>query len=560
MKIDLILVHAPAVYDFRDRDDILFAYLSNSDSVHVSPIFEMPPVGILSIQQYLSKKGFTVEFYNVASQMLRYPEFDVENFFKTVRADYIGIDLHWLAHAQGALELAKRYKEIHPHAKTVVGGISATYFHKELIGYPQIDYVIRGYDTLLPFEMLLNAHHSIDRLRQIPNLTFNHNGSIQINEATYIPNTYTACVDWGKIFSNHPSAKTPYNIVIPQTGCEYNCRWCGGGKYFFNKYMGQKRVAKKTRSMLAEELSSITTSSTASHTITMIDFWHEYPDLFETALNQFAHAKIGCVHYSLSRLPDIRTAMQMTKNVNAVFELSPDSSNPGVASNGGRGRYSMPRMEEFIDQLIDDVFIFEIYFMIGLPGQTADHVRQDIDYCEHILKKYQGKRVIPYICPMLPFLDPGSEIFDNPEKWGYTLFHRTFEDHRKAMTRISWKDRLNYETDCLTRDELVSISYEAVRKLTVLKNKYGLLSAGISENIIDLIDVTVSLLQEINTYQSLSENIKTRTAENVLAKKIVNYNKNIFRSVKSQQRPVDFGFAKQQWFDTDEAFKRILTV
>ena len=25
------------MYDFRDRDDVLFAYLSNSDSVHVSP-------------------------------------------------------------------------------------------------------------------------------------------------------------------------------------------------------------------------------------------------------------------------------------------------------------------------------------------------------------------------------------------------------------------------------------------------------------------------------------------------------------------------------------------
>ncbi len=50
MKFDVVLVHAPSVYDFRDRDDILFAYLSNSDSVHVSPIFEMPPVGVFALK------------------------------------------------------------------------------------------------------------------------------------------------------------------------------------------------------------------------------------------------------------------------------------------------------------------------------------------------------------------------------------------------------------------------------------------------------------------------------------------------------------------------------
>ena len=74
MKFNMILVHAPSVYDFRDRDDVMFAYLSNSDSVHISPIFEMPPVGILAIKQHLQRCGHTVEFFNVASQMVRHAD------------------------------------------------------------------------------------------------------------------------------------------------------------------------------------------------------------------------------------------------------------------------------------------------------------------------------------------------------------------------------------------------------------------------------------------------------------------------------------------------------
>ena len=73
MQYDLALIHAPSVYDFRDRDDVLFAYLSNSDSVHVSPIFEMPPVGIFALQQHARKKDYRARFFNVASRMLRDP-------------------------------------------------------------------------------------------------------------------------------------------------------------------------------------------------------------------------------------------------------------------------------------------------------------------------------------------------------------------------------------------------------------------------------------------------------------------------------------------------------
>jgi clorobiocin biosynthesis protein CloN6 len=40
IEADLILLHAPSVYDFRERDDILFAYLSDSGGANVTPIFE----------------------------------------------------------------------------------------------------------------------------------------------------------------------------------------------------------------------------------------------------------------------------------------------------------------------------------------------------------------------------------------------------------------------------------------------------------------------------------------------------------------------------------------
>jgi clorobiocin biosynthesis protein CloN6 len=563
MKFDMILVHAPSVYDFRGRDDVLFAYLSNSDSVHVSPIFEMPPVGILAINQHLQKCGFKAEFFNVASQMLRHAEFDVEQFFKDAPSDYIGIDLHWQVHAHGSLELLKLYKQLYPSAKTVLGGIASTYFHEELIAYPQVDYVIRGYDTLMLVEMLLNARNSPAALAQIPNLTWKQDGQIHINPLTYAPRVYSAAVDWTKVFSGDRKGMTPYNLVIPQAGCEYNCRWCGGSRYFFRKYMGLDKGASrihKAPEALKAELQTIAASSPGTHTVTMIDFWHEYPQLFDLATDVFLDDKIECVHFSLHRLPTVEKGRRMGAPARAVIELSPDSHDLEVAKASGRGLYTMEEMEAFIDALLDDVYSFEIYFMLGLPKQTAAGIMETVSYCEHLLKKYQLKRVTPYVCPMLPFLDSGSEIYDNAETWGYTILHHSLEDHRRALLSMNWRDRLNYETKWLTRQQLVDTSYEAVRALALLKKKYGVLPSAIANSIVKLIDSTRELLREIDAYQSMPPSAERQARETQLKQRILEYNRDQFKMVRSQQRPVDFGFSQQQWFDTEEAFERVKPV
>ena len=517
--------------------------------------------GLVAIEQHLQRCGFTVQFFNVASKMVRDAEFDVEEFLRHAEADYIGIDLHWLVHAHGALELTRLYKEFHPSAKTVVGGIASTYYHEELINYPQIDYVVRGYDTLLPIEELMKAKNAPNALREVPNLSWKEDGVVRINEMTHVPPVYTASVDWSKVFSGDRKGMTPYNLVIPQAGCEYNCKWCGGSRYFFKKYMGLEKVGRvqKTPEMLRAELQSIADSTTGNHTVTMIDFWHEYPDLFGVAEDIFVDKNIGTVHFSLHRLPKVEKGREMAAPAKAVIELSPDSHDMEVAKASGRGFYTMEQMEDFIDALIDNVYSFEIYFMLGLPKQTAENIWGTVEYCEHLLKKYEGKKVTPFICPMLPFLDPGSEIYDNADECGYTIFHHTVEDHRQALLSMNWKHRLNYETEWLSRDELVNISYDAVRALALLKNKYGKLPAGVTKGIVSLIDETRALLEEIDAYQEMPNGEKKEEVGREIKRKISVYNNSQFKRVRSQQRPVDLGFAKMQWFDTDEAFERVMS-
>ena len=75
MSTDLILLHAPSVYDFRKKT-ILYGPVS--DLIPPSYVFEMYPIGLTSIAEYLERFGYRVRIVNLAVRMLRDRKFDAE--------------------------------------------------------------------------------------------------------------------------------------------------------------------------------------------------------------------------------------------------------------------------------------------------------------------------------------------------------------------------------------------------------------------------------------------------------------------------------------------------
>jgi clorobiocin biosynthesis protein CloN6 len=219
----------------------------------------------------------------------------------------------------------------------------------------------------------------------------------------------------------------------------------------------------------------------------------------------------------------------------------------------------MQQMEDLLDETIDDIYAAEIYYMLGLEKQDALSAWNTLDYCEHLLKKYQGKRVHPYIAPMVPFLDPGSDCYDFPDEHGYKIIHHTLEEHRQALVSLNWRDRLNYETKWLTRQELLDLSYDVVRSLYVLKNKYGQLPTTFFEPAMAMIDETRAMIDLIDGWEGMPEGPAKEIVGADIRRRVKKYNAAQLKGVRSQQRPADLGFsAKQQWFDTDEAFEKVL--
>ncbi len=114
-------------------------------------------------------------------------------------------------------------------------------------------------------------------------------------------------------------------------------------------------------------------------------------------------------------------------------------------------------------------------------------------------------RVIPFISPFAPFLDPGSKVFMNPQAYGYRLIHRTLEEHRQALVQPSWKYVLNYETEWMNRDEIVAATYEAARRFNQMKARYALISPAQAEATEARIKKAVRLSRQIDEIMAIED-------------------------------------------------------
>jgi len=131
-----------------------------------------------------------------------------------------------------------------------------------------------------------------------------------------------------------------------------------------------------------------------------------------------------------------------------------------------------------------------------------------VDYCGQVLKRYMAAgdtRVIPFISPLAPFVDPGSRVFEDPQRYGYRLFCRTLEEHRQALLAPSWKYVLNYETEWMSRDAIVASTYEAGRRLNLLKAEYGVVEMPVAQATDKRIAKAVALSQEIDRVVAIAD-------------------------------------------------------
>ncbi len=484
--LDLLLLHPPSVYDFRQK---FIFYGPVSDLIPSSPVFEMYPLGFLTIASYLQQRGMNVRIANLAVRMMNEPRFSVPGFLASLRPRAVGIDLHWLPHAHGALEVARVVKEIHPDIPVIMGGLSSTYFHEELIGYPQVDYVLRGDSTEGPLHQLLDSLGDRPALRNIPNLTWKDGGASHVNPTTFLPPSLDYVDlrpdfvvemvmryrDLRSVMPFNGWWRNPITAVFTVKGCSYECVTCGSSK------TACAHLTKRTLPVFRSPTSLVANVVAISRLIRAPIFL--VGDLLQAGA-AYADEVLSALHHSqvsnqlvfeFFDLPPLEFLRRIDASVpNWSMEISPESHDHEVRrAQEGEPSYDNAQLEYVLSEALRlRCGRLDVFFMIGMPRQTYQSVQDTISYCEHLFRT-SDPRLSCFISPLGPFVDPGSRVFQNPEGFGYRLFAHSLEEHRRLLLQPSWERILNYETRWMSRSELVDATYDGAERLNELKLKYG---------------------------------------------------------------------------------------
>jgi B12-binding domain/radical SAM domain protein len=571
---DLVLLHAPSVYDFR-KESILYGPVS--DLVPSTPAFELYPIGFTTMAEYLERYGYQVRIINLAFRMLNSPRFDPEKMLRKIKPRAFGIDLHWMPHAHGASEVARLVKRLHQDTPVIFGGFSSSYYHEELVQRPEIDYVIRGDSAEEPLRMMMDHLNTGRSLEDIPNLTWvDDSGKVRVNPLTYVPEDLEhVLIDYSHVvkavaryrdLASYVPFKHwldyPITAALTCRGCTHNCKTCGGSATAFRNLHNRKKPAYRKPETLAQDIRSIGRFSKGPVFILgdLRQPGEDYAERFLSAIKVLQQQVIIEFFDAASRdfLQRVSEAMP-----NFSLEISLETHSEEVRRAFGR-TYSNEDIEATMEYALEaGCKRLDIFFMIGLPKQDYQSVMDTIDYCEYLMKRFNrgdSKRLFPFVSPLAPFLDPGSPVFDNPGEYGYRFFHRTFEEHRKALVQPSWKYILNYETEWMTRDEIVDSTYEAGLRLNRLKAQCGLVDPDQAQITEARILRARRLIQEMDDIMSIQDESRREKLLTAIKQQVDNANESTVCEKRELDLPVGWlklNIPEATWFLAQTGWRKV---
>ena len=381
MSFDAVLIHPPAIYDFREK--AIFPGPIGYTVSGGSGQFSMPPVGMLSIAEYLTRNGYKVKVDNLGERMLTVPGFEVEKYISNLSAKIYSVGLHWCVHAQGAIEIARLCKKLHPEAMVILGGLTATVFHEEIIqNFDFVDAVIRG-EAEKPFLTLMKTLGKRQGLESVPNLTFRDGEGEIINVPLMKPDDDLDEYEFtrldlleprGAIF--HPGVLPSWVVPIAR-GCIHNCVTCGGSAYSYRTHLGRQRPAFRSPAKIVKDLRKLSKQG-----VELVFLFQDprmggeaYWRKLLTALQQ-EKIKLSQLTMELFGPADEEFIKELSKiNVPVMLTISPESGVDTVRGAQGR-KYTNEKLFKTIELCKQYGIGLGSFSMIALGNDTPETIQE----------------------------------------------------------------------------------------------------------------------------------------------------------------------------------------
>ncbi len=380
---------------------------------------DYPHLGLAYLAAVLEKAGHTVKIIDIDADGVSREKFIAD----LKKADYglVGITTTTPTFNK-AIELTKIVKD-NSKAFTVLGGIHVTVTPEESIKCDSVDFIVKGEGELTILELVRYLEEGTD-ITSIDGIYYKNNGSvIQNRDRALINNLDDLPFPARHLFDKHnysyPDALLkPTMPIITSRGCPANCTYCNSKSIF------TRRFRVRSPQNILEEIECLIKEFKVKEV-------HIWDDNFTTQKKRVLQIRDEIKRRNIRikfAFPNGLRADYVDKEVlRALKDMGTYSIAFGVESGNQR----------VLDRVNKNIKLEEIerafrlarkigletwaFFMIGLPGETKDSIKDTIDFAIklnpdvakfHILKPFPGSEVYK------EFLKEGLLLDNNFDHFG----------------------------------------------------------------------------------------------------------------------------------------------
>lgn len=374
-----------------------------------------PPLGLLYIANNLEQNGFDVEILDLSGM----------EYFNIPYADIYGITVY-ITSLYFTKRIISLCKTVNPNCKIVIGGAHPTARPDDI---QSVDYVVRGYGE----QALVDIAKGIETNRIIDGKE---------------PDNLFEMLAYHLIDINSYNRRIAGEISLPlmtSRGCPYHCAFCGleqvhkmlGYNVRFDSFDNVKKEIERIKSL----------------GVNCINFQDDIFTLKKERLYQILdvikslNMKFRCMG---------RAGYDCEEIYKKLSESGIDQISWGIESGS---QYILDRMKKNV-KIKDNYDVIRwakkygittrAFFVIGFPGET----KQTLEETKQFIIKSDPDQY--FISTFVPY--PGTEVYNNPEKYGVIGMSNDFSDYYQVSK--DGTGGMTTDTRWLTRQQFRELELE----------------------------------------------------------------------------------------------------
>lgn len=382
---------------------------------HRESAYSCPSLGLMYIAAVLEENGVEVSITEM--RFMKTPWVDLRKIVSERSPDVIGITSYSYTFPD-AVKAARVAKGANPEVKIVFGGPHVTFTSREtLMKNPEIDIIVIGEGELTMLE-LVRAYESCEDLGKVRGVMFRKNGKVVRTP----PRPFIRDLDKLPFPARHLVSMDKYREIentttmITSRGCPFKCVFCS------SRAMWGPRVRLRSPKNVVDEMEQIAKNYDFNKIGFADDVFTLDKDRTVKICRELRRRGLN-IRWECSTRTDLlskKLLNEMKKaGCRAIF-LGIESGCQEVLDRIGKGT-TIEQSEKAMKWAREVGIETRLSFMLGCPGETQKTVSKTLRFAKKLGKLGGGT-----ISFSLLKAYPGTELFEQPEKFGITFIDKNW--------------------------------------------------------------------------------------------------------------------------------------